>query len=354
MTSKTCPFLGLLEDAETALNYPTAWNYCHRAKPVEPVSPEHQQTHCLTAEYQTCPVFQRKKAAALPKTLRTPDLPVEIKTQQRASTIKRYTPLGIGFFSVLIVGGILLAGFLGLFTGAGFLNTPAATTTQKSPPTQLPAGQENPIPTALLPAPTTEAGIIANGETPANPAASATPAATQPTEAAPASCLSPPGWASIRVQSGDTLPALAQAYGISVEELAQVNCLTADSTLVPGSIFYVPHFTPTPTITCGAPAGWVQYTVQAKDTLYQLSQLFGVSVAQIQLANCMGSATLISVGQRLYVPNVPTQTPVPPSATPVPSATSAPTNTPTLTPAPTATFTSTPAPSDTPTPEPYP
>lgn len=104
-------------------------------------------------------------------------------------------------------------------------------------------------------------------------------------------------------------------------------------------------------IPCGAPAGWVQYTVQPGDNLYQISLRYGLSVAQLQSANCLGTSTLIYGGQKLWVPNVITNTPL---ATNIvidfPTATLSPTNTSTPTATVTVTSTSTPTPTATSTP----
>jgi LysM repeat protein len=114
--------------------------------------------------------------------------------------------------------------------------------------------------------------------------------------------------------------------------------------------------TPSPTLTttdpagevCGPPQGWVQYTVQPGDNLYQISLKFRTTVAALQAANCMGGSSIIVAGERIWVPNVATSTPeasntptrtnVPPTT--VPTATSAATATvPTNTVAPTLTDT---------------
>jgi hypothetical protein len=85
---------------------------------------------------------------------------------------------------------------------------------------------------------------------------------------------------------------------------------------------------------CGPPPGWVLYNVKSGDTLYKISQLYRVSIAQLQEANCLGASTLLRGGQQIYVPNVlplqpsktvkPTQKP--PTSTPptVPPATESP------------------------------
>jgi LysM repeat protein len=161
----------------------------------------------------------------------------------------------------------------------------------------------------------------------------------------PATCPPPAGWMPLAVQAGQTLAALAQQYHTSVQALMQANCLLTQ-TLVPGTVLYVP---PVPTSTlppCGPPRGWIPYTVQPGDTLYSLAKYYGVTVAQLQQANCLGASTLIVVGQVIYVPNLPTRTPSPgPTLTltptlPVPTETATPSFT--CTPSPTGTFTDTP------------
>ena len=145
------------------------------------------------------------------------------------------------------------------------------------------------------------------------------PPSFTPTSAV-ASCQPPSGWSAITLQPGDTLESLARTYNTTPEALKQANCLVGNS-LVPGTIFYVPGAPPPTEIPCGPPPGWVYYIVKEGDTLYSISRLYGVSVAQLQAANCMGSSTKIRVGQKLYVPNV---TPNLPSPTPMPTQTSSP------------------------------
>lgn len=132
------------------------------------------------------------------------------------------------------------------------------------------------------------------------------------------------------------------------------------ATPVPPSptITYVPSLPPDPTATirvvpCGHPTGWVLYTVQKGDTLYGLSKDFGVTVAQLQLANCLGSSTIIRAGKQIYVPNVPTRTPLSSptaTATTAASATSTSAVPPTSPPTDTPTPTNVSLPSDTPLP----
>ncbi len=221
--------------------------------------------------------------------------------------------LGIGLFSLLItLGGIALS------------LTEGNVTAPTRPPllTETPTWQTSDLP-------------------PLSPT-SPPPTLTFTLPPPPTACPPPAGWVAYIVQAGDTLENLATRYQVSVEMLGQTNCLLTAS-ILPGTVLYVP---PTPTRTpvpCGPPRGWVTYIVQAGDTLYHLSQVYGVTVQQLQNANCLGSSTLIRTGQVLYVPPGPTRTPV---TTGTPTPTSTPTGTPTspgpsVTSSPTVTFTPT-------------
>jgi LysM repeat protein len=165
------------------------------------------------------------------------------------------------------------------------------------------------------------------------------------------SCTPPIGWLRITTSSSDTIYSLAQRYKTTAESLSSANCLPSFDIPV-GFALYVP---PVPTVTvipCGPPAGYVRrHVVQPGDNLYRIALSYGITYPQLQRANCMGSSTTIYAGQLLWVPNVPTRTPVPgvtvipdfPTATytPNPTDTSVP-------PTATYTFTATTAPTFTP------
>ena len=156
-------------------------------------------------------------------------------------------------------------------------------------------------------------------------------------------CTPPNGWLRITTDSDDTIYSLAQRYRTTAESLSSANCLPSFDVPV-GFALYVP---PIPTVTvipCGPPAGYVRtHIVQPGDNLYRIALSYGITYPQLQRANCMGSSTTIYAGQRLWVPNVPTRTPVP-GVTVIPdfpTATYTPNPTDTSVP-PTATFTSPP------------
>lgn len=149
----------------------------------------------------------------------------------------------------------------------------------------------------------------AQSETP-----TATPTATQIAgfaSSSPTICAPPPaGWIQISVTAGDTVYSIAQRYRTTTEILSAANCLSTLE-LPAGYLLLVPPVPATVTvIPCGPPFGWVRaYIVQPDDNLFRISISYGTTVPQLQRANCMGSSITIFPGQRLWVPNVPTRTP---------------------------------------------
>src|SRR5687768_17342785 len=240
---------------------------------------------------------------------------------------------------VLVVGGIMLA--------------LAESLPPPSTPTQIPATLPQSFPTPTITA---------------SPIQSETPTATQTVTASSTDTLvaatttpcSPPiGWIRIVSGAGDTIYSVAQRYTTTAENLSAANCLLS-ADLPAGYALYVP---PVPTVTvipCGPPIGWVRtHIVQRGDTLFRIALSYGITYPQLQRANCMGSSTIIYAGQRLWVPNLPTRTPIPgttsipdfptstntslPVATTViPSSTLPPTESFTVTPSPIPTITDTP------------
>ena len=140
-------------------------------------------------------------------------------------------------------------------------------------------------------------------------------------------CSYPAGWQPYTVQAGDTIGALAQKYGVSIEALTQGNCLISAS-LLPNMVLWVPYLPPSPSpIPCGRPPGWIVYIVQPGDTLFSLGLAYNVSVSELMIGNCLPDSRIRS-GQRLFVPNIATRTPQA-SPTSTPSPTPLPTTTPT-------------------------
>jgi LysM repeat protein len=142
-----------------------------------------------------------------------------------------------------------------------------------------------------------------------------------------AQCDPPADWEVLFIEFGQTLEEIAADHQTTVEILIDGNCLSSTE-LLPGYIIFVPPANPTATpsssqAACTPPIGWITYTVRSGDNLYQISKAFGITVPELQAANCMGSSTKIITGSKLWVPNVPTITPTA-TKTPKPPAPTSP------------------------------
>jgi LysM repeat protein len=237
--------------------------------------------------------------------------------------MKNLRQVFMGIVLALASIGLLLGGFLiSLAEGKTAATlTPTHTMTVTSSPTRqvFTPSTDSPTPPPTLTLPPTSTWI---------------PTLSLP----PTNCPAPVGWLPYVVQYGDTLDKIAARYRISSAELQQTNCL-ATTELVPGVIIYLPAAPTQTPVPCGHPYTWIFYSVQPGDTLYHLSLAYGITVAELQRANCLGTSTLLHTGQLIYVPpwaplpplptSILTNMPTPslPSSTPMEASTSTATDT---------------------------
>ena len=162
-------------------------------------------------------------------------------------------------------------------------------------------------------------------------AATPLPVLAGPFFPSPTPCTPPAGWTLYVVQPGDSLAGLAAQAGLTVAELQAANCLAGGRLLVGQALFL-----PVAAVVCGPPADWVLVEIRPGDTLSGLAGRYGTTVEAIMLANCLVSQAL-TAGSRLYLPGgVVLLPPTRPRPTATRPGFPTPTRRPTLTPSPTA------------------
>lgn len=106
------------------------------------------------------------------------------------------------------------------------------------------------------------------------------------------------------VSQFDTIPDLAQKFGVSEEDLKAYNNLSSSSFLRPGMIIIIPParpFPPRPVPPRPRPPMNRTYIVRRGDTIWSIARMFGVSAQNIMFANNM-TFPIVVPGQRLIIP----------------------------------------------------
>jgi LysM repeat protein len=209
----------------------------------------------------------------------------------------RLRDLGNALVVALISAG-LVVGALSVSL-VEFVPQATATVTNVIPPSPLP------LTATLTSTPTLTPTMAVESPTP-----SATSTSTN-TALPPPMCLPPAGWGQIVVRAGDTLDSIAIRYRTSKDALRAANCLLTDN-LMAGTVLYAPIVPTITPATCGqGAAGWVKnYTVRPGDTVYSIAVNHYTTAGLLKSVNCRGS-DLIYPGEVLWVPTVSTRTPSP-------------------------------------------
>lgn len=98
------------------------------------------------------------------------------------------------------------------------------------------------------------------------------------------------------VKKGDSLYSIANNLGVSVEELKSANGIS-------GSLINVGQKLVIPSNSSTSPGDYVVYTVKRNDSLWNIANAYGVSVNDIVDYNNLGT-TVLQIGQQLLIPNV--------------------------------------------------
>ncbi len=96
------------------------------------------------------------------------------------------------------------------------------------------------------------------------------------------------------VEKGDTLYGISNQFGVSVTDLKKINNLSSNTINV-GQVLTIPSISGT------NPDNVFTYTVKKGDTLYGIGQKYGVSVSEIISLNNLKNNNL-SINQKLLIP----------------------------------------------------
>ena len=112
------------------------------------------------------------------------------------------------------------------------------------------------------------------------------------------------------VQRGDTLYRIALAYDMTVDEIVTVNPDINPNLILAGDEIIIPDCDPdapetgetAEDVTTVGAVGDLIHTVSAGETLGQIANRYGVTIASIVEANNLPSADRLSIGQQLIIP----------------------------------------------------
>lgn len=334
-TPDRCPFLGTPNDPGTSLAFPSEANHCFRSRFPIPISSIHQESYCLSSQYEACPVYrqhadQDERPAVVP--VPVPVAAVAVATPEPP----RWTGDVAG--SAIAPAAAVAAGMaLGVGRGpAATFEEPIHPDFQADPgPAPSPArrGLDIDPRSALLgllllamvalggwavltflggrDGRTTGQGAIVSLPTAAatvDRGAGETVSAVAVGAAAEATATALAGGVAATPTPGDGVAATEEAAGAAANSVAA----TATALFAGASA----------TAECRAPDWWVPYVTQEGDTVEALAAARGILPEELIVANCLAAPEL-TPGIELRLPPVgvivllpgPSATPIPPTAT---------------------------------------
>jgi beta-lactamase class A len=103
------------------------------------------------------------------------------------------------------------------------------------------------------------------------------------------------------IQPGDTLSGISSSTGVAVDKLATLNSIKDPNVIIAGQTL---SLTTSASAGAAAPAasGPASYTVKAGDTVWDIAQANGVKVDDLVQLNGLGNADVLAVGQVLHLP----------------------------------------------------
>ena len=222
-TEKTCPYLGIPSDPQTAVGYPSSQNFCHHASPPAAPGTSHQQQFCLELLHTQCGRYAEKSHKPIPAEFLLGDSP---KYSRKNIGLR----LGfLGFLAVAIVG--VTVWFIRIQSLA---QTPSIQPSDLTTPiAQMALGSKT-----ITPTPQPAATMTPMSTHTSSP--SLTPTATQiPPHMLETSFGTSRLFLLHRVVSGESLIRLAGNYNTSIEAIRAVN-FGLEGILLANSVIVIP------------------------------------------------------------------------------------------------------------------
>ena len=214
--SAICPYLGLVDSADSHATYATDANRCYRLPNPTRIAIRHQETYCLEDNHTACPVF---RGEGIPRHQPAAVAAVPPKGRERSSA-GRTQPLGgrvsmrvatIGLIAMAVVV-ILVAIVIQQAVGGGGNNSNQLSAADVGATSAALKGQSTRTAASLTPAATgsPDVGTPNPSQTPGTgtPSATATPGTSGKT---------------YTVKAGDNCDAIASASNITLQQLLDAN-----------------------------------------------------------------------------------------------------------------------------------
>jgi LysM repeat protein len=217
---ETCPLLGIDEDRASHFEFPSGAHRCYARAAVE-IALDHQSRYCLGGTYRSCPRFTLEPAAIEPE--------APTRNYRRALTLLA-VPLVVAVVAVTVALA-LFGGFNG--NNGGIAGVPSPTVTPLvtvapstgAPATPAAAPSASPIATQLATAAPTP---------PPSPTPTATPVPT------PVPTKRPHDKFIYVVKAHDTLSSIARRFGVTMNEIIELNNLENPNLLHNGQELIIP------------------------------------------------------------------------------------------------------------------
>lgn len=273
MNIPVCPYLGLQDDPETHVAFPSETNFCHHLKTPGPVNLEYQRTFCQSGRHLLCAVFPEGRYTRLP-------VQAQVVAGER-TLIRRPWLLTIVTF-LFVAGGAALTQSSAGFTHFLLKSPPQIGKTLPAPPVTVPPSPPQPSATAAT------VYFTSTAEIPATPV----PLGLEtPIGASPALLIH-------RVLPGESLDLIAAHFDTSVEAIQAINYFLPSPLLAD-----LPIIIPLgQTQTAGLPQFESYQVSVAGLTIEQLAQSLGVNVVQLRKYNLLPEGTTLVAGQWLLLP----------------------------------------------------